>query len=1076
MGGAAFGGLVAIAASRTRARFGPPRTARDFLERPRLDATMARGIDAGVLLVSAPAGYGKTSVVSTWLGAAGLRTAWLSLTASHRDPLTLLADTIEALAQLEPRVADLRAQLRAGEGPHAVADQRRALVEALDLAEDFAVLVIDDVHALAGADAALAVLEQLAHDAPSALALVLLARERPAFPSLARAVASAQFATIDADALAFQPDEADALLESLGTPEAARPSIIERAQGWPLAISLLGRRTVEAASTSGSRVNTTDLDEFVRTEVFDPLPQETRALLQACAVPAYFDGEIANEVTQRGDAAAVIDRFHVRTGLLTQVGDGRWLRMHPLVREHCLRRLTIEDPARLAAYRARAARALAREGELEEATELALDAEAWSQARELIVAQVEPLNGRGAWALLAGWLDRLPSDQLAEAPDLALLQARVAIWLMRLAEAHQLLDRLESQLSDPRDRALALLYRGVAFRQARRLDDALRVQRGARALIEENEPEDSPLRVEADVEEGTVLGMRGDLGPSIVMLERAALGAQSLGHTRFGARAYGNLGMALQFDGKLAAASEAFRESRRRWEHLGEGNELLRNLNNEATSAHILGNVDDAEVAFQRIAVETAGLGRFGAFASLGLADVARDRGDLKRAQELYHEATERGLALDLGAVVTAAAFGLGMVLLEQGDVVRARREFEHHLRVTAQQRAAEFASRFRLGLARAQLCEGRNLSAIGAIQDILDDSGGAFQRRQQLLLMRAAAEFRTGKLLQMTATLEELHALIEELGFDQFLIAEARLCTDMLADEVVAGIANGYFPRLLERAGLQFSQPRGLPPEPSVSSVRSASQDVELIIRAFGAPTVTRPGDEALDLPWRSERSRELLLFMLTRSGPVTREEVLAALWPETPVSQLSSLFHNNVHRLRRTVGDHVILRARGGYSMNPGVRIDFDVRRFEALLAEAEEASAAGRTAERSAALRAAVALHTGPFARSIESEWAEELRARLDDHFVGAALTLARLDIADNEFSEAVSLAERVLELDPLNEEAVRHLIAAHVGAGFPDLALRAYRRLQRLTERDLGVPPSAETRDALERGLAGSTLLG
>ena len=147
---------------------------------------------------------------------------------------------------------------------------------------------------------------------------------------------------------------------------------------------------------------------------------------------------------QRGDAAAVIERIRVRTGLLNEVGDGRWLRMHPLLREHALRRLTLEDPARLADYRARAARALAREGELQEAAELALDAEAWSQARELIEGQVEALNGRGAWSLLAGWLERLPADQLAEAPDLALLQARVAIRLMRLPEAHAMLDAVSA--------------------------------------------------------------------------------------------------------------------------------------------------------------------------------------------------------------------------------------------------------------------------------------------------------------------------------------------------------------------------------------------------------------------------------------------------------------------------------------------------------------------------------------------------------------------------------------------------------------------------------------------------------
>lgn len=1028
-----------------------------------------------MLLVAAPAGYGKTTVVSQWLDASGMRAAWLSLTASHRDPLTLLADVIEALAQLEPRVADLRAQLRAGEGPHAAVDQRRALVDALDLAEDFAVLVIDDVHVLAGADASLTILEQLAQEAPSALALVLLSRERPAFASLARSVASGRFALLDAAALAFREDEAQALLAALGTPAEARPLIQERARGWPLAVSLLGRRATDASpGDTGNRVGTTDLDEFVRSEVFDPLPEETRTLLQACAVPAYFDGEIANEVTQRGDAAALIERFRVRTALLTEVGDGRRLRMHPLVREHCLRRLALEDPGRLASYRTRAARALARDGELEEATELALDAEAWSQAREFIEAQVEPLNGRGAWSLLAGWLDRLPPEHLAEAPDLALLQARVAIRLMRLPEAHAMLDVIERTVSAPRDRARALLYRGIALRQARRLDDALRAHRRARTIIEETEPATSDLRVEVDFEEGTVLGIRGDLARSVQQLERAAAMAEELGNRRLTADAYGNLGLALQFMGRLAEAGEAFREARTRWEYLGEREYLHLAMNNEATSDYLLGRLDEAESTYRVLEREAPPVGRISALTALGLADIARDRGELDVAEPLYGRAIELALAIGHRGVEAAAEFGHAMLLLERGDLARARRQLEHHLRVTEQQRADEFASRFRLGLAQVLLSDGRPLEAIEAIRSILDSPGGGFQRRQQALLMRAAAEFRSDQRDEITATLRDLRALVETLGFDQFLVAQARLCADVLADPVVGELVDGYFAALAARAHAAARTTPAI--EVHVTSEPPAVPDVELVVRAFGAPTVTRPGEDASDLTWRSERSKELLLLLLTRTGPVSREQVLAALWPDTPIAQLSSLFHNNVHRLRRTVGDHVILRERAGYSMNPDVRIDFDVRRFEELLTEADDAAAAGRTTERSSALSAAIALHTGPFARSIDSEWAEELRARLDDRFVGAALTLARLDIAANEFTEAVSLAERVLELDPLNEEAVRHLIAAHVGAGFPDLAMRAYRRLQRLTERDLGAPPSAETRDALERGLAGSRRQG
>ncbi|MFN8639919.1 MAG: BTAD domain-containing putative transcriptional regulator [Dehalococcoidia bacterium] len=954
-----------------------------------------------------------------------------------------------------------------------MADQQVALQMALDQADDYAVLVMDDLHVLHGNEHALHVIEPLTQDPPSALGLVLLTRERPPLPSLPRSVASGAGARLEAPALAFTDAEAKAVLEVLGAPEATRPGILGRALGWPLAVALLGRRAADAdPGRTEVPVDSSDLDEFIGAEVFDPLPGDDRDVLQACAVAAYFDGDVAAEVAQRTDAPVVLHRLQVRTGLISAVGDGPWLRMHALLREHCLSRLAREDPARLATYRGRAAIALARLGELDEATELALDVESWGLALELIDSQVEALNARGAWPTLASWLGRLPAPVLADSPALALLQARVAVRQMHLPEAHALLDQIERRPLSPRDHARALVYRGIAYRQARRLDDALDAFRRARVIIEESEPDDSDLRIEVDFEEGTVFGIRGELAPAVRELQRAAATAEAHGKRRLAADAYANLGLALQFLGRLAEAGEAFREARQRWEYLGEREYLQLTLNNEATSAYLLGQLDEAERSYRMIAREATPGGRMAALAALGLADIARDRGQLDVAEPLYAEAIEVALAIGHRGVEAAAVFGQTMIAVERGAIAGARRQFEHHLRVTEQQRAAEFASRFRIGLAQTLLSEGRTAEAATALQEILDDPGGGYQRRQQVLLMRATAEFRQGDRASMLATLEALRELVDVLGYDQLSVAQARLCADMLADPEVATVAGGVFARLLVRAGMRKAADIEAlvssdgPPGPADTNLEPT---VDLVVRAFGVPAVTRPGDDAPDLPWRSERSKELLLLLLTRSGPLTREEIEVALWPDASAQQLSSLFHSNLHRLRRAVGDHVVIRERGGYGIDPALRIDFDVRRFEEHLAAAADPDASASV--HAASLRAAIELYTGGFARTVEAEWAQEMRARLDDRFVQAALTLARLDIAASEFAEPVELSERVLELDPLNEEAVRHLIAAHVGAGFPDLALRAYRRLQQLTESELGAPPSPETRRALERGLAG-----
>jgi DNA-binding SARP family transcriptional activator len=323
---------------------------------------------------------------------------------------------------------------------------------------------------------------------------------------------------------------------------------------------------------------------------------------------------------------------------------------------------------------------------------------------------------------------------------------------------------------------------------------------------------------------------------------------------------------------------------------------------------------------------------------------------------------------------------------------------------------------------------------------------------------MRAVAEFRLGSVSEAERTLIELHGLVEELGYDQFLVAEARLCPDLLGSEPANSIPGGYYPRLLERAR------SGVAAVPALAPLPEAQAD--FVVCALGLPTVTRPGDPAPDLPWRSERSKELFLFLLNANAPVSREDVQNALWPETPPSKLPSLFHSSLHRLRRAMGEVVVVHDRGGYHLNPALRIDYDVHAFEQHVADADHA---GSDEERARSLESAVALYRGAFARSLESPWAEAIRERLDDRYLGARLALARCELTAGRFPEAIAHAEAALQVDPLNEEAVRHLIAAHVGAGYPDLALRAYRRLQDLLERETGALPSGDTRRALERAV-------
>lgn len=1026
-----------------------------MLRRERLLARLSSALEADGVLLVAPAGYGKTTLVVDWVTEAGAEAAWLALNPAHRDARALASDLAAALARVHPVAAALSERIQAGEGPHEATAIWFELGRALEEAEDPAVLVVDDLDELVGAGEALALLDRLVADPLPAVHAILVGRRPPELPSRARKAAKGELAVLDTAELAFGDSEALALLDQLGVREPeARAAILERAGGWPLAVALFAGRSTGSAATGQPRAPVA-LAEFIEGELLGDMSAEERALLDACAVPSYFDGDIAAELTGRADAGSTLLVLETRTQLIEAIGDGPWLRMHALLREHCLAKLVREEPARLAGVRERAAHALARRGELDEATALALDAGSWRLARELIEEQAEPLSGRGAWSTLAGWLGCLPREVVREAPGLALLEVRVAIRLGRLPQAHELLDRLDIALLAPSEQAQAFLYRAVAFRQARRLDDARREHRRARTLIEEHEPSESAVRIEADLEEGITLGMAGDLVPSVRLLRRCAEAAEAKGSARLAAEGYQNLGLALQFAGQLGSAQVAMGEARRRWEHLGERELRLLTLNNEATTTQALGDLDAAERAYLEISeqAEPLGIRRLGALGALGLADIARDRGDLAAAIVRYDQA--HGIAREIGhaGVEAASAFGKAMSLREQGLLHEARTLLEHNLQVTQEQGTEEFASRSRIGLAGVLLSEARPGEAHAALREVLEGVGGGFQRRQLALLMRATAEFRLGRQAEAEQALIELQHLVEALGYDQFMVAEARLCADLLTDERVVALPGAYFPGLLQRAR---GATRPAPPQ------EPGEVAADFVVRAFGAPTVVRPGASS-GLGWRGERSLELLLLLLESGRAMSREEIAGKLWPEASPSRLPGLFHTSLHRLRGALGERVVIHKLGTYALDPLARFDYDVHRFEEHLVEADRAP---DEQQRTRSLGAAVTLYRGEFAPSIDSPWARTVRWRLEGRYLGARLTLAKHALACGRYEEAITHAELAHETDPLNQEALRHLIAAQVGAGHSDLALRAYRSLRAILEEEEGGDLSGETLRALE----------
>jgi DNA-binding SARP family transcriptional activator len=220
------------------------------------------------------------------------------------------------------------------------------------------------------------------------------------------------------------------------------------------------------------------------------------------------------------------------------------------------------------------------------------------------------------------------------------------------------------------------------------------------------------------------------------------------------------------------------------------------------------------------------------------------------------------------------------------------------------------------------------------------------------------------------------------------------------------------------------------------------------------------RLGDDPLP-PLDSARAESLLAYLLIhREAPQPRQRLAFLLWPDSTEAQARTNLRHVLHNLRRALpdADRYLDVTPRTLRWRPEAAVALDLAEFEAALDRDD--------------LETAVAAYGGDLLEGSYDEWLLEERERVRDRLVGALERLAERLEQRGEHAAAVGHAERLLRLEPLREDAYRRLMRLHDAAGDRARALRVYHACVATLERDLGVAPSAATREAYEALLAGA----
>jgi LuxR family maltose regulon positive regulatory protein len=457
-----------------KTKFFLPRARAGLVVRPRLTARLDAGVQRKLTLISAPPGFGKTTVLSEWRttpSGSQFPLAWLSLDEGDNDPVRFWFYVAHALETVRPGIGQEALVMLGGAQPAPVENVVMALINSIaEVPLDFA-LVLDDYHLIESAvihEAMAFLLEHL----PPQMHLILTTRADPPLP-LARLRASGEMAELRVRDLRFTPAEAAELLaRGLGLPSldpTVAGALADRTEGWAAGLQLaaLSLQTQEdaagfAADLAGSHRYVMD---YLVEEVLQRQPAEVQEFLLETSLLDRLCGPLCDAVTGRSDGQAMLERLE-QASLFTFALDNerRWYRYHHLFADVLKARLRQSGRARVTGLYGRASDWYAASGMLVDAFHASVAADDHDHAAVLLAEVAESLWRQGEQFTLRTMLEALPAALVQRRAALCLLQARLRLTTLNLDEMGAWLDQAESALQGNLDGPQVLRGQVMALR------------------------------------------------------------------------------------------------------------------------------------------------------------------------------------------------------------------------------------------------------------------------------------------------------------------------------------------------------------------------------------------------------------------------------------------------------------------------------------------------------------------------------------------------------------------------------------------------------------------------------------
>jgi LuxR family maltose regulon positive regulatory protein len=1062
----------------TRTRILVPRRRPELLSRDRLLDWMLELLDNKLIIVAAPAGYGKTSLLIDVVHHVEWPVCWYALDALDQDPIRFIAHFIAALNLRFPKFGIAsNAVLQTMAQEHINLDLLLATVinDAYENISEHFVIVLDDYHLVNESKTVNQFVSRFIQDVDENCHLIIASRILISLPDMPLLVARSQVGGLSFEELAFRPEEIQELLlqnQHMTISESAARELVKQTEGWItgllLSTQMLGQEIAERQTIS--RVSGVGLYEYLTQQVFNRQPPVIQDFLLRTSLLEEFDAEFCAEVidpaleTHEDWNELMLTAMHNNLFILPVEDERVWLRYHHLFSEFLQNRIVRDRPEEAEKIQLRLAEVYAHRSQWEQVYRLYQRLGKLDAIANLIEEAGLFMVSGGRLNTLSNWLVALPEKVIAERPALLSIQGSVAVMRGDTRRGLALFDQAIEALSQAgitNQLALALVRRSGAHRLLGEYTEALGDAEEALWLTGQN-PILGLIRAEACRAKGITLYQQGQLKEALHWLTQSEASYRSLDDGNNSAKLLLEIGIVNKASGNLEAAEQAYARALEHWEKTNNSVWQANLLNNLGVLQHLRGDYVTAASNFER-AIQHAKISsypRLEAFALTSIGDLYRDLDAPQESWEAYQQARQIAQRIK-------DRYLLYYLNLAEGVLARTQKQMDHAREMlnVAREMASESGSQGEQNLCRLETAvldlatrayplaesslesaliyfkqEGQQAEAVRAsfylalvcgaqknctnsanyFKQLTSKADGADPRAP---LITAAREFipLLHLLKREPALTEGVTSLLDQI--DQFELTLPALRTQVRRRASV----------------VPFAPPR-------------------MVIRAFGRIEVKIDERLVSSADWQTQTARDLFYFILAHPEGLTKEAIGLVFWPDSSPAELKLRFKNTVYRLRHAAGRDVILFQDEIYRFNINMDYEYDIESF---LKEIDFAQKSEETQQKITHCKSAIQAYKGTYLPEVSETWVVTERERLYQLYIDTLVKLAGLYLETHQHEAGLETCQMILRDDPCMEAAHRLAMRILAAMGNRAAMVRQYELCKQALKEEYDATPSPQT---------------